>query len=30
MRLPADEQLALDTIAAAVETGITVFDTARA
>ena len=30
MRLPSDEQQALDTIAAAVEAGITVFDTARA
>jgi aryl-alcohol dehydrogenase-like predicted oxidoreductase len=30
MRLPSDEDLALDTIAAAVEAGITVFDTARA
>ena len=30
MRLPADEQRALETIAAAVDAGITVFDTARA
>jgi aryl-alcohol dehydrogenase-like predicted oxidoreductase len=30
MRLPADEQLALHTIAAAADAGITVFDTARA
>jgi aryl-alcohol dehydrogenase-like predicted oxidoreductase len=30
MRLPADEELALATIAAAAEAGITVFDTARA
>ncbi len=30
MRLPADEQRALDTIAAATEAGITVFDTAHA
>jgi aryl-alcohol dehydrogenase-like predicted oxidoreductase len=30
MRLPVEEQLALDTIAAAAEAGITVFDTARA
>ena len=30
MRLPTDEQLALETIAAAVDAGITVFDTARA
>ena len=30
MRLPSDERLALETIAAAVESGITVFDTARA
>jgi aryl-alcohol dehydrogenase-like predicted oxidoreductase len=30
MRLPSDEQLALDTIAAAIKAGITVFDTARA
>ena len=30
MRLPSDEDLALDTIAAAVEAGITIFDTARA
>ncbi len=30
MRLPADERLALDTIAAAAGAGITVFDTARA
>jgi aryl-alcohol dehydrogenase-like predicted oxidoreductase/predicted kinase len=30
MRLPADEQLAFDTIAAAAGAGITVFDTARA
>jgi aryl-alcohol dehydrogenase-like predicted oxidoreductase len=30
MRLPADEDLALATIAAAIEVGITVFDTARA
>jgi aryl-alcohol dehydrogenase-like predicted oxidoreductase len=30
MRLPADEQLALDTILAAISAGITVFDTAHA
>src|SRR5438105_7284001 len=30
MRLPADEQLALDTIMAATDAGITVFDTAHA
>jgi aryl-alcohol dehydrogenase-like predicted oxidoreductase len=30
MRLPADEQLAVETIAAAVAAGVTVFDTARA
>src|SRR5689334_18130723 len=30
MRLPADEELALDTIQAAASAGITVFDTARA
>src|SRR5690349_5738215 len=30
MRLPADEELALDTILAATEAGITLFDTAHA
>ena len=30
MRLPAEEQLALETIAAAIDSGITVFDSARA
>ena len=30
MRLPTDEELALETIAAAAEAGVTVFDTARA
>ncbi len=30
MRLPSDERLAVETIAAAIESGITVFDTARA